>query len=136
MKRLFGLGIFVLVFMLSASLSFAVGYGNGVDPSVFSTWQQVVPMMQVEPGIVTTSLANRTNLNTEYVGVDVYILYTQSGGVLLAYRLHTKNGELLCYELDPLNNTYVSVESLDVGFTERLDNRIAVRNKLMQESMQ
>jgi len=136
MKRLFGIGIFILVFMLSVGLSFAIGYDSDVNPSVFHTWQQVVPIMGVEHSIGTTSLANRTGLNTKYVGVDVYIMYTQRGGKLLAYILHTMDGELLYYELDVLSNVYVSVERLDEGFIERLDNRIAVRNKLMQESTQ
>jgi len=136
MKKLFGLGIFVLIFMLSVGLSFAAGYESDVDPAVFNTWQPITPMMQVDPGIGTISAYNATNLNKTYVGADIYVMSTQRGRILLAYRLHTKDGELLCYELDVLSFTYVSVESLDAGFIKRFNNRVAVRNKLMQESTQ
>lgn len=138
MKKLFGLGIFILIFMLSVGLCLGkMDYMSDISTDTLSSWEQKGSTSEVEKYVSTMTVINNTKENEQYGSADIYVLNTHHGPVVLAYRLHKVNGEELNYEMDVISKTYVEVESLEHGgFMERLELGMAIKRKILSESTQ
>ena len=135
MKKLFGLGIFILIFIMSVGLSMGQTYESEMDPVVFNAWEPAGEPVDVERYVVMATALNTTGAYKKYTAADVYVLLATQGHVILAYKLYTSDGKSMSYELDPVTDAYKKVEKLEEGkFIERFEARVEIKNKKMGES--